>query len=658
MKNLLTSLYLLSFTVLSAQGPYAPPAGQPGSTAVHKDSSAIISWATGIEIYQGWVNIADTSVKYNGSNKATFGYPAMALGNAQGGSTDVVSLGDAGIAVLTFDRPIINGPGPDFAIFENGLSDTFLELAFVEVSSDGNRFVRFPSVSLTPADIQVGGFGSLDATNIHNLAGKYRQGYGTPFDLDDVKDSTGVDTDNIRFVRVIDVTGNIDDIYATFDSRGNKVNDPWPTPFHSCGFDLDAVSILHGGSLFEISNFNDLSLTEDSYWDGNDLSGGFSSNTVFFKNDYDSYSSSFYGFIYSNMSDAETPGYSNQYSAITAGGMDAMENGGTNYSVACVPVDWMSGTFDMLFTEAVLNSASYPGGFYVTNSTYAFLSMKTGDQFAKKFGGEDGNDPDYFKLLVWGEKENGTETDTVEFFLADFRFEDNTRDYFVTNWQWVDLTGLGKVKKLRFSLESSDMGDWGMNNPAYFCMDNLTLITDEGFNKFRLENPLPGLNVEMNSARAEIDISNVFTANDTTGIQFNVESNSNAELVSVQLSGEMMMLTFSADLHGEAEIVLSATLNYVTLTDTFKVKVTCPTGILNGLPLEYRIYPNPFTSTLNVECVNGIHVVLFDLFGRKIGEKVSEGGAICFPTDHLAPGYYILRLTMGQEVQTLKILKH
>ena len=481
--RIIKSLFLLFVLIAGfkswAQGPYAPPPGQPGSTAIHKDSAIIQSWGTGIEIYQGWVNIADTSVYYDGSNKATFGYPALALGHANGDSYNAVSMGDGGMATITFDRPIVNGQGADFAVFENGFSDTFLELAFIEVSSDGSRFVRFPAVSLTQTITQVGGFGTLDATNIHNLAGKYRQGYGTPFDLEDIKDSTEIDLNNIRFVRVIDVTGSIDDDYATYDSQGNKVNDPWPTPYQSCGFDLDAIGVINTGEEYIISNFNDLSLTEDSYWDGNDNSGGFTSKTVFYKNEYDNTFGSWQGFAYSNMRNDTTADYTNQFSAYTRGGMDAANEGGTNYGVAYVPVDWLTGTFNMLSVEADLETPSLVSGFYVTNSTYAYLLMRDGDPFAKKFGGTTGDDPDYFKLLVWGERADETTTDTVEFFLADYRFQDNKLDYIADNWRWVDLLALGEVSKLLFSLESSDVGNWGMNTPAYFCIDNLTLIQVE-----------------------------------------------------------------------------------------------------------------------------------------------------------------------------------
>jgi len=249
-------LTVFFFQKANCEGPFPPAAGQPGSTAIHMDSLVFVSWAMEIEVNRGYINIADTTVYYDGTNRASFGLPEYALGKASGNSVNVVSLGDGGIATLQFDRPIINGPGPDFAVFENGFGDQFLELAFVEVSSDGEYFVRFPSVSLTPSDTQVEGFGTLDPTYIHNLAGKYRVGYGTPFDLQDLIDSTGIDLNDIRFVRIIDVVGCIDCGFETFDTNGNVVNDPWPTPFHSGGFDLEAVGIINAGDLFDPTTVN------------------------------------------------------------------------------------------------------------------------------------------------------------------------------------------------------------------------------------------------------------------------------------------------------------------------------------------------------------------------------------------------------------------
>jgi hypothetical protein len=251
MKKLFLSYLVLGGLILfltpSCLAQYPPPAGMSGTTAIYKDSSVFIGWAKTCTVVRGYIDIADTTKVDNFSNRATYGADTDALGKAD---LNVVSLGDGGTATLTFDMPLGNDVGPDFAVFENGLSTgtpyaDFLELAFVEVSSDGVRYVRFPSTSLTQTTTQVQSFGTLDARNLNNLAGKYVGSYGTPFDLEDLKDSAGINLNWITHIRIIDVVGTIAAPWATHDSHGNIINDPFPTPFYSGGFDLDAIGVIH-----------------------------------------------------------------------------------------------------------------------------------------------------------------------------------------------------------------------------------------------------------------------------------------------------------------------------------------------------------------------------------------------------------------------------
>lgn len=115
-----------------------------------------------------------------------------------------------------------------------------------------------------------------------------------------------------------------------------------------------------------------------------------------------------------------------------------------------------------------------PQSIQLTNNAYAYSSMLKGDDYAKKFGGLVGDDPDFFKLTITGHDAEDNETGSVDFYLADYRFDDNSEDYIVDSWEEVDLTALGTVHKISFSFESSDEGEWGMNTPAYFAFDNLT----------------------------------------------------------------------------------------------------------------------------------------------------------------------------------------
>lgn len=249
MKTIFSSAFLFAISILGFAQSYAPQVGTTGTTAIHKDSDLFVGWANRSTILRGPQDIATTESTY-----ATVGQPEDAIGKANG---TIVSLGDGGTAILEFEYPIRNGIGADFAVFENGFISVitqraFLELAFVEVSSDGIHYFRFPAVNEYPSDFIENatdpggsGFASMDARYLHNFAGKYILNYGTPFDLSDLVDDPLLDKEAIRYVKIIDVVGTNALPHRTYDSMGNIAIDPYPTPFASSGFDLDAVGVIH-----------------------------------------------------------------------------------------------------------------------------------------------------------------------------------------------------------------------------------------------------------------------------------------------------------------------------------------------------------------------------------------------------------------------------
>jgi len=225
-------------------GPFPPAAGAPGSDAVAAGDLRFVIWASEAAATRGPVDIA-----YPDEALTTYGSESDATGPANASSASpypVVSLGDGGSATLTFAIPFGDVPGPDFAVFENGFSSNFLELAHVEVSSDGIHFYRFPSTSLTPVSLNPEEGSSVDPTNVRNLAGKYVAGFGSPFDLAELRSIyPALDTQRITRVRVIDVIGTNDPSLASHDAAGRIIADPYPTPYPSGGFDLDAVGVFH-----------------------------------------------------------------------------------------------------------------------------------------------------------------------------------------------------------------------------------------------------------------------------------------------------------------------------------------------------------------------------------------------------------------------------
>lgn len=234
------------------QGSFSPQAGEPGSNAIPKDSSAFRDWAVSCEVERGLrqIDLPDSGFASSGS-------VLYAIGKAD--APPALSLGDGGSAVLTFSAPFYDGEGYDFAVFENGFgsgSEAFLELAFVEVSSDGIHFFRFPATSEEDTLEQKATFGNSDATYFDNLAGKHIANFGTPFDLADIPDTSLLDKQNVTHVKIIDVIGTLQPQYASLDHNGTAINDPWPTNFPPSGFDLDAVGIINSKIPLRVHELN------------------------------------------------------------------------------------------------------------------------------------------------------------------------------------------------------------------------------------------------------------------------------------------------------------------------------------------------------------------------------------------------------------------
>lgn len=236
-----------------------------------------------------------------------------------------------------------------------------------------------------------------------------------------------------------------------------------------------------GTGISQTAGFENLNLPSDTFYNGQDSSTYLSSGiefTVLYDTSFGGFWSG--GIAASTMGDTVTGDYSNLYSSITGGGYNS-----ATYGVV-TPV---TGALIDDKNPVPPGATAHWQGMYITNTTYAYKSMLNGDAFAKKFGGATGNDPDYFFVRIY----NG-EADSLDFYLADFRFADNTGDYIVNEWTYVDLSNLGEIESLSFKLFSSDTGIFGINTPAFFCIDDVSV-------DYLLSAPDPGAEAR-NSATA------------------------------------------------------------------------------------------------------------------------------------------------------------
>lgn len=198
----------------------------------------------------------------------------------------------------------------------------------------------------------------------------------------------------------------------------------------------------------------DIEIDKNSRWIGEDGVGDFTIGNKIFSNSYYPDWNTWSGFGYSNIINYLHYNESAKYASYPSGGADESDNYLIAHQLEKIVIN-----FEQL---------EEPRWAQLTNCTYTALAIKYGYGYAKQFGGRSGSDPDWLKLTITGIGKSDQISGTVDFFLADYRFDDDSKDYVVDNWEFVDLSSLGIVKRLEFEIISSDAG-----TPLYFCMDNI-----------------------------------------------------------------------------------------------------------------------------------------------------------------------------------------
>ena len=240
------------------------------------------------------------------------------------------------------------------------------------------------------------------------------------------------------------------------------------------------------------------------------------------------------GFTASNRTDLNQSGLNAQYTAVTGCGYD----GSTQYAVAY--------TYGVQTDVYAADGQSHTvTGCYITNNLWAYQDVLQGSMGQTPFGGLSGDDPDWFKLTATGKNASGQTVGTLDFYLADYRFEDNSQDYVLDTWEWFDLSPLGPVATISFSLSSTKSNYGGMITPAYFCMDN--------FNGGGVAPDLPPYvvnpvqNVVFNDypQTLQVNLNGVATDPDDPdeNITYNIVSNSNPSALTATMSGKILVMT-------------------------------------------------------------------------------------------------------------------
>lgn len=255
---------------------------------------------------------------------------------------------------------------------------------------------------------------------------------------------------------------------------------------------LSSALLLNFSIAFsQICDLEDLSLPIDTYDNGVDDDTIFYSSGFGFESTFDTsfnYWSS--GFAMSTMRDTTTGNFTNLYSARSNSLQSLNTYTVANLGEGPISFSWATPVEYILSWESL----------EISNTTYGYKSMLLGDGFAKKFGGVSGDDPDYFFVRIYAKQ--AAYLDSIDFYLADFRFNDNSQDYIIDDWTTVDISTLPTNTQLEFKLFSSDTGAFGINTPLFFALDNIKYsvmggLSDMARNQFEAYSD--GFNIHLKS---------------------------------------------------------------------------------------------------------------------------------------------------------------
>ena len=231
---------------------------------------------------------------------------------------------------------------------------------------------------------------------------------------------------------------------------------------------LTTSAQVNTGTTTIVCDFENVTLTSNHQTVYNDSTGGngFTSSNAYFPSQWDTAYGGYWstGWACSAVNDTVTHDYHNLYGCAAYNGY----NHSNKYAVGTT-----AGTLTLRMTDSLIGKTVT--GMYICNNTYAYNSIVHGDFLSPAFSG---HNKDWFKLTVKKYFHGNLSNDSAEIYLADYRYADTTQNYALQNWMWISLSSLGNVDSLTFALHSTQNGMYGMNTPAFFCIDNLTLNTN------------------------------------------------------------------------------------------------------------------------------------------------------------------------------------
>ena len=477
------------------------------------------------------------------------------------------------------------------------------------------------------------------------------------FDLEGVFDDP--DNNNLFMEYEADAVGehvtayvDDDDMLVIVRNTPNAFADTVVVTATSHGKTVDMNVLVSGDEVIldiEIADFEDVNISTQGYWkpalEGSNqmLSGGW-----LFSNYYSSY---FWGgFTASNRTDASQTGLDAQYTAVTGTGHES-----SNYAVAY--------TMGMPTIVTTIDGSEHAvSGCYVTNNLWAYQNMRYGDNTSAPFGGASGTDPDFFVLHAIGNDMNGNAIDTLDFYLADYRFSNSEEDYIIDTWEWFDLSSLGQVASISFSLESSVNNQFGMVTPAYFCMDDFNGVAPEIpyiDQPPYVMNPVADWVSNVFPDSIVVDLNGVVADDDSPldSIVYTLITNSDESVVLAQVTNNILTIIRLTEEEGSANLTLRAISGELYVDFTVNVILNPVLGV-HTYKTMMSLYPNPTEGsvTISIPQVSEFEYVVLNAMGQEVLRGFSHWDQQQLDLSAFAKGIYHVKVKFEDTVLVRKMI--
>ncbi len=361
-----------------------------------------------------------------------------------------------------------------------------------------------------------------------------------------------------------------------------------------------------------VSDFEEVELSEDSVWSAPHLNNNYFVDKTwrFYNFSEESY---WGGFQVSSRKDTSKQALEAQYTAVTGMGY----NGSEKYSVA-YPNYYQTEVF-----PETGNATEVIKGMYVTNNLWTYQVIMNGDTYSTPFGGDSGDDEDYFRIKALAYDADGQVSDSLFFYLADYRFENNEEDYVVTDWKYFDLSPLGEVSKIRFSVEGTKSNEWGLVTPAYFCMDNFNGNAPDASPEVIHTD---SVYLSASDTIKTLDLLTLVTDpdNEDSEIVFTIEGGYNNMVADCSIEDNILTVKRVGNEYGTTTLQLKALSNGLSVMFEVPVTVDKCSGI-HLLDKEMLVcYPNPATDYIYFESPEPATYQVFSANGTMVKQGVIE----------------------------------